>query len=235
MKRAIDDLPESRQYYVLTDGNAIRKQWHLNKLRLWRLAAVAAEDQVLDAGCGAGNLVSELAPLCRRAIGCDYRYPCLAVASHRGACAYVQADLLQLPFPAETFSTVFCTEVIEHLDRDTTTQALAEVHRALRPKGQLLVTTPNYRSLWVVIEFLADTVRLVPEMVGGEHISKYHRRTLAALLTIAGFVIERIGTFNHLSPFIAPLSERWAERLYHWEVKESRPGGNLLYAVCRKP
>jgi hypothetical protein len=76
---------------------------------------------------------------------------------------------------------------------------------------------------------------LVPEMVGGEHISKYHRRTLAALLTEAGFVIERIGTFNHLSPFIALLSERWAERLYHWEIKEGRPGGNLLYAVCRKP
>jgi 2-polyprenyl-3-methyl-5-hydroxy-6-metoxy-1,4-benzoquinol methylase len=235
MKRTIGDLPESHQYYVLTDGNVIRKQWHLNKLRLSRLAAIATGDRVLDAGCGAGNLISELTPLSRQAIGCDYRYPCLAIASRRGAGSYVQADLRQLPFPAETFTTVFCMEVIEHLDHDTTTLALAEFHRALRPKGQLLLTTPNYRSLWVVIEFLADRVRLVPEMVGGEHISKYHQRTLAAVLARADFIIERLGTFNHLSPFIALLSERWAERLHHWEVKEGRPGGNLLYAVCRKP
>jgi 2-polyprenyl-3-methyl-5-hydroxy-6-metoxy-1,4-benzoquinol methylase len=234
MRRAIDYLPESSQYYVLTDGNAIRRQWHINKLRLWHLATVTAEDRVLDAGCGAGNLISELAPLCRRTIGCDYRYPCLAVASRRGAGSYIQANLRQLPFPAGTFSRIFCMEVIEHLDRDTITQALAEFHRALGPEGQLIVTTPNYRSLWVVIEFLADTVRLVPGMVGGEHISKFNQRTLAALLTMAGFVIERLGTFNHLSPFIAPLSERWAERLYRWEIREGRPGGNLLYAVCRK-
>src|ERR671919_1812764 len=97
MKQAIHDLPESHQYCVLTDGNAVRKRWHLNKLRLLRLAAIAAENQVLDAGCRAGNLVSELAPLCQRAIGCDYRYPCLAVASRRGDGSYVQADLRQLP------------------------------------------------------------------------------------------------------------------------------------------
>jgi len=235
MKRAIDNPPESRQYYILTDGNAIRKRWHLNKLRLWHLMAITTEDQVLDAGCGAGNLISELAPHCQRAVGCDYRYPCLAVASRRRAGTYVQANLRQLPFPPATFSTLFCMEVIEHLDRGTAAQALSEFQRVLRPKGQIILTTPNYRSLWVIIEFLTDTVRLVPEMVGREHISKYHQRTLAALLGRAGFVIERIGTFNHLSPLIALLSERWAERLYHWEIKEGRLGGNLLYAVCRKP
>jgi 2-polyprenyl-3-methyl-5-hydroxy-6-metoxy-1,4-benzoquinol methylase len=143
--------------------------------------------------------------------------------------------LQELWFPAETFGAVLCMEVIEQVDRGTIAHILAKLHHVLRPPGQFLITTPNYRSLWVVIEFLADTVRLVPEMVGGEHISKYHQHTLAAILTVAGFAIERLGTFNHLSPFMALLSERWAERLYHWEIQEGRPGGNLLYAVCRKP
>jgi ubiquinone/menaquinone biosynthesis C-methylase UbiE len=235
MKRAIDDLPESRQYYVLTEGNVIRKQWHLNKLRLYNLMTIATEDRVLDAGCGAGNLVSELASRCEQAIGCDSRYSCLAFAVGRSGGSYVQADLQGLPFHDETFRTIFCMEVIEHLDRATTAQALSEFYRVLRSKGQLLLTTPNYHSLWVVIEFVADTLRLVPEMVGGEHISKYHQRTLAELLTTAGFVIKRMGTFNHLSPFVALLSECWAERLYRWELQAGRAGGNLLYAVCQKP
>ncbi len=235
MNRANDALPDDHQYYVLTDDNAIRKRWHLNKLRLFELTALSPADLVLDAGCGAGNLIAEIAPLCQQAIGCDYRYGGLAFAAARGRGAYVQADLRDLPFPDNTFTTVFCMEVIEHIDRKTTAQALAEIHRVLRSRGQLLVTTPNYRSLWVVIEFVADTLRFRPEMVGGEHISKYHKGTLADLMMTAGFAVERLGSFNHFSPFLAALSDRWAERLHRWELREGRIGGNLLYALCRKP
>jgi len=111
---------------------------------------------------------------------------------------------------------------------------LHEFSRILKPQGQLLITTPNYRRLWALIEFLADTLRLAPEIAGGEHISKYRWRTLADLLTMAGFAIQQMGTFNYLSPFVALLSERWAEHLYRWELREGRVGGNLLYALCRK-
>jgi ubiquinone/menaquinone biosynthesis C-methylase UbiE len=229
------DLQESREFYALTDGNVIRKRWHLNKLKLSHLTAISPGHRVLDAGCGAGNLVSELAAYSQQAIGCDYRYPCLAFGARRGRGSYVQADLRQLPFPTATFEAIYCMEVLEHLDQATTTHALSEFYRVLKPRGQMLLTTPNYRSLWVVIEFLADTLRIVPDMVGGEHISKYHRRTFINLLTEAGFVTEKIGTFNHASPFIALLSERWAECIYRWELKEGRRGGNLLYAICHKP
>ena len=231
-----DDDPDGRgQYEALTGGNAIRRRWHLNKLRLCYLLNLSETDRVLDAGCGAGNLVYELAPLCGQVIGCDIHHARLVFGTARGRGNYIQADLRQLPFADNTFDTICCLEVLEHLEQRISAQILGEFYRVLNPQGQVLITTPNYRSPWVLIEFFADTLRLAPEMVGGEHIAKYHRRTLAEALTGAGFVLDRLGSFNHLSPFVSPISERWAEQLYSWELRANRSGGNLLYALGKKP
>ncbi len=234
MKRADYDPEGAGQYYALTTGNPVRRRWHLNKLRLFELVGVSKDDLVLDAGCGAGNLVFELAPHCRLVIGCDNHHGRLTFAARRGRGTYIEGTIERLPFADEVFDKIFCMEVLEHLERGITAHVLNEFYRVLKPKGQLLITTPNYRSLWIFIEFLADTLRLAPKMAGGEHISKYHWRTLAEALAMAGFVIRRMGTFNHLSPFVALLSNQWAERLYCWELKEGRAGGNLLYALCEK-
>jgi ubiquinone/menaquinone biosynthesis C-methylase UbiE len=234
MSRPNYDPAGRGQYEALTGGNAIRRRWHLNKLRLYYLVNLSKTDRVLDAGCGAGNLVFELVPHCGRVIGCDIHHARLLFGTARGSGSYIQADLQQLPFADNTFDTIFCMEVLEHLDQRIIAHVLREFYRILGPQGQVLITTPNYRSPWVLIEFFADTLRLAPEMAGGEHISKYHRRTLAEALTRAGFVINRLGSFNHLSPFVSPISERWAERLYHWELQANRSGGNLLYALGKK-
>lgn len=227
--------PDGRgQYEAFTGSNAIRRRWHLNKLRLCYLVNLSKTDRVLDAGCGAGNLVYELAPHCDQVIGCDIHHARLLFATARGSGSYIQADLQRLPFADHTFDMIFCMEVLEHLEQRIIAQVLREFYRILSPQGQVLITTPNYRSIWVLIEFLADTLRLAPEMVGGEHISKYHRRTLAEALTRAGFAIDRLGSFNHLSPFVSPISELWAEQIYHWELKANRSGGNLLYALGKK-
>jgi ubiquinone/menaquinone biosynthesis C-methylase UbiE len=222
------------QYDALTAGNVIRSRWHLNKLRLCYLTNPTKYDRVLDAGCGAGNLIAELAPHCRQVVGCDIHHARLTFGARRGNGSYLEADLQQLPFSKATFETIFCMEVLEHLEQRIIAQVLREFYRILKPQGQVLITTPNYRSLWVIIEFLAETLRLTPEMVGGEHVSKYHHRTLAEALTRAGFVVCRLGTFNHFSPFASIISERWAEQLYHWEIKAGRTGGNLLYALGKK-
>jgi 2-polyprenyl-3-methyl-5-hydroxy-6-metoxy-1,4-benzoquinol methylase len=222
------------QYHAFVSGGAIRHRWHLNKLRLFELVGVSRDDLILDAGCGAGNLVSELAPHCRLVIGCDYHHGRLAFAVGRGRGSYIEGTIDQLPFANAIFDKIFCLEVIEHIEHHINLQILQEFLRILKSDGQLLITTPNYRSPWPVIEFFMNTLRLVPEMPGGAHISKYHWRTLEDSLTAAGFAISRMGTFNHLSPFVAQVSDRWAERVYHWELKEGRRRGNLLYVLCKK-
>ncbi len=144
-------------------------------------------------------------------------------------------DIFCLPFQRNSVDGVWNVGVMEHFTHDQIDQIMREFHRVLKPKGQFVITTPNYRSLWPAIEFFMNTLHLVPKVPGGDHISKYHWRTVEGALTAAGFMISRMGTFNHLSPIVALLSDRWAERLYQHERGAARAGGHLLYALCERP
>lgn len=51
----------------------------------------------------------------------------------------IVADIHKLPFKDEEFEIILCTEVLEHLVRPSV--AIAEIHRVLKKKGMLLLTT----------------------------------------------------------------------------------------------
>ena len=53
----------------------------------------------------------------------------------------VRGTALALPFQNETFDTVVCSEVLEHVPEPS--KLIAEVQRVLRPGGILLLTTPQ--------------------------------------------------------------------------------------------
>jgi len=53
----------------------------------------------------------------------------------------------EAPFPSSHFDVVVMTEVIEHLDEETRTGTLREVHRMLRPGGRFIGTVPAREQL----------------------------------------------------------------------------------------
>jgi SAM-dependent methyltransferase len=118
---------------------------YLAKLRMVRgyLDALPPGTRVLDAGCGEGVLVEEYAA--RLAIeGVDDNY----------ASAHVtRASILALPAADATYDRVLCLDVLEHLQYADQAQALAELHRVLRPGGELLVTVPNLAHLQSRVRF----------------------------------------------------------------------------------
>ncbi len=76
----------------------------------------------------------------------------------------IQGSAAALPFPDAVFDKISCSEVIEHIPGYTT--VLAEFHRCLQPGGTLVITTPNWHSLYGVnrkwIEFLQKLVGKKP-------------------------------------------------------------------------
>lgn len=108
---------------------------------------------VLDFGCGNGANTVLFAPDAARVVGVDVVREHVEQASAYAReqslsnLSYLLYDGRRLPFPDETFDNAVSFEVLEHTVDDR--QALAEVHRVMRPGAVLTMSVPNK---WYLME-----------------------------------------------------------------------------------
>ena len=112
-----------------------------------RLLDSEPNSAVIDLGCGYGLLSTWLASNGFRAIGVDVKQNKVKFAKRtakilhiRDKASYIVASVCNLPFREKSFDYSFCLDVIEHVPNDLV--ALSEVSRILKPKGELILTTP---------------------------------------------------------------------------------------------
>jgi len=144
---------------------------------------IAGQGPVLDVGCGSSRIVEALRP---DSVALDISYPKLRYA-RKYSRTLVQGSGTGLPFDAGAFPCVVCSQVIEHLPRET--PILDELERVLAPGGRLILGTPDYgRWEWLLMEkFYGFFAR------GGyadEHITHYTRRELIKRLEERSFSLE---------------------------------------------
>jgi SAM-dependent methyltransferase len=151
-------------------------------------------------------------------------------APHDFMCLQSVGELL--PLADRSFECILLSEVIEHLEAPQV--SIKEAARVLRPGGRLLVTTPNYRSLWPLMERVVDLLNIAPKMAGEQHISRFHPASLKRLLIEAGLRIEYFGTIYNLSPFLSLFSPKWANRQLERELEGRSSLGMILVAVAVK-
>ena len=102
-------------------------------------------------------------------------------------------DLLQLGW-RDRWDVATLLDALEHVPEDL--QVLQQVHRALRPGGVLLVTTPALQRFWSYNDELVH------------HVRRYSRADFARLAREAGFELVRSRYFMFfLSPLL--LISRW--------------------------
>ena len=166
--------------------------------------------------------------------------------------AAVQCDIEKdaWPFPDNTFDTIVCTEVLEHLLFDPMFAA-NEMSRVLKPGGSVLITVPNTCSdeclLWLLNDMQPCSLRFyntkvvqtgrkdVNAIANMGHFHEYTRRDMECLLEAAGFEIEEIGSFSthplHMATFKSRLLLRFSRMLF---PHARRLPGTNLYVVARK-
>jgi len=160
--------------------------------------------RALDAGCGHGAIVYELADRGFDAYGVDVSPWIIEQAQMtsdpRLTDRFAVGDLAEIPFEG-SFDLITCLEVLEHLPKPV--DALRAMRARLRPNGRLIATTPNLKP---TIPWLWDA-----EAVDPTHISVHEPSWWRHALENADFAVRRVSTFVSVPVFwrLHPMFARW--------------------------
>lgn len=110
------------------------------------------EGTVVDLGCGPGYLLPHLLKhgLAVKALDSSpqsIRQIEERFVGHPGFLGAQVGDICSLPLQDQDADVIFLIEVLEHLSPETTSQALQELLRVLKPGGQVFVTVPHQENL----------------------------------------------------------------------------------------
>lgn len=149
--------------------------------------------RALDIGAAGGGNTRVLVAHGWDALVADFSETAVELARERGLRA-IHADARDLPLPDAEFGLVTAFDVLEHIEEDD--RAAGELVRVLRPGGTALVTVPCDMALWSAHD------------VASGHVRRYTREGLAALLTGAGLVVDRLWSWNVLLRPVVALRRR---------------------------
>ncbi len=176
-----------RDYELQTHQAEDRHWWYRGRRKVLERAiarlGLPEHARILDAGCGSGRNMLELARL-GSVTGVELSGTSVALARERGVGEVVEGSVLEMPFADDSFDLAVSLDVIEHLEDDLT--ALRELRRTVAPGGALLVTVPAYQWLWSGHDEI------------NHHHRRYTRRSLQRVAEQAGWRQLRTTYFNSL-------------------------------------
>lgn len=168
-------------------------------------------ERILDLGCGEGRHALTAYALAEvESIGVDLSFEDLMTALQRfkdfaepdngsKSLFITLADGRYLPFPADSFDKVICSEVLEHIEDHNV--VLAEINRVLKVGGMLAISVPRFGPEWICWKLSDDYHR-----VAGGHIKIFKPASLRR-------DIEKIGMIH--------FRRHWAHALHvpYWWLK----------------
>lgn len=213
----------------------VQSKWHHLKFDRIR-DAIRGFSRHLDIGCSAGTFIGTLDDG-HQSLGIDLAAAQIDYARQRHGGPNRRFDAVPagpLPYDDGAFDAVTIIELIEHLPPDDNRVLLAEAARVLRPGGRLVVSTPNYGSLWPLLEAMVN--RLGEVSYEDQHITHYTRHSLDALMRGTGLSDIRVEGYQFAAPFTAALGWNVADRVARLEPAFLTDRmGFLLLATGTKP
>lgn len=145
-------LPETDPliyYYLPVLGNMYRRRVEL------ALHECSGGDSILEVGFGSGVTFLNLVKRYKKIHGIDLHADPEAVTSmwnNYGVKPILrEGNLLALPYEKDQFDTVLLISILEHIKPNEQLAAMKEIHRVLKPGGQMVYGVPVERPLMVFV------------------------------------------------------------------------------------
>jgi ubiquinone/menaquinone biosynthesis C-methylase UbiE len=233
---------DNRAYYDQFAHSYERERHHgyhalIDRLETSLVLPFVEGARVLEAGCGTGMILKEVAPRARHAVGLDLSPGMLQVARKRGL-DVVNASVTDIPFPDGHFDLAYSFKVLAHVERIAA--AMAELARVVRPGGHVIAEFYNPWSLRYLVKRLKRPTQIAGATTDESVYTRYDslsavRGYLPPSLRIVDVHGVRVVTpFSqvHRVPLLAELIAKmeWTAR----SAPVTRHLGGFLVVVARK-
>ena len=129
----------------------------IDRLEIAATLPYASGARILEAGCGTGLILKEVAPLASRAVGLDLSTGMLHKARSRGL-NVVHGSVTDLPFSDGEFDLAYSFKVLAHVERIE--RAMAEMARVVRTGGHVIAEFYNPWSLRGLIKRIKPPTKI---------------------------------------------------------------------------
>ena len=222
-------------YYdnIYKKKTGIRSAWHHIKF-LYLKKKIDKKNIHLDIGCGPGTFLGQLKNT--KCYGVDTAKKQIQYAEKHyknNKRNFLLMKKTKIPLKSKSVDSITIIELIEHLNNNEIKLLLKESHRVLKKNGKILITTPNYFSMWPLLEFIINSVSDLSYK--DQHINKFNIFKIKKIFDKKKFKILNLKSFILLSPFVAFLSFDISLRLVNLDnlLTKIIPG-HLLFLQLKK-
>jgi ubiquinone/menaquinone biosynthesis C-methylase UbiE len=152
LKDVHDDVPPD-YYDTSLKTNLIQRVYHGRRFKKLCDLATRTNGALLDVGCDGGTLLERIADKAKptKVVALDLSADAVRYTlGKRPEFAGLTGDAEALPFRDSSFQAIFCSEVMEHIERPES--LFEEIKRCLAPGGYAVVAVPHenklYKFLW---------------------------------------------------------------------------------------
>ncbi len=199
-KISIDDLEQS-----------IQNETYLNiqQDKLFSYLGDVSNFEICEVGIGQGHLLKRIMKhQPKRVVGIDISIPYMKQYKSQSNISVLLANAENIPFKDE-FDLLIASDILEHVFN--VGDFLASANRAIKDTGKFVVRVPFNENLMQYSKLMGCPYKFV-------HLRSFSKQTLIALLTKAGFKIQKLhydGFYpDKLRPFIANLPK--LEKLFNF-------------------
>lgn len=227
---------------VAKKKKGMRSFWHHLKFqRIRDYIETTDATSIIDYGCFCGTFLGNIDnSKLKDQIGLDILQDQIDYAKKVYTTDYrkfMLIDEFKQNYPDKKVDIITIIEVIEHLEISQIREILAFATSRLNPGGKFILTTPNYMSMWPLLEFVLNKVSDVN--YEEQHITRFNYSNIEKRLRgmnetfSKNFKTEFVTSSHFFTPYVAQVSFSLADKMSKFSPHQKWhfPLGNLLM-IC---